>query len=852
MLDVTDNAKIAKANAAAAIASHRIDAKLAAHGLARGGYVPVMLMPVTIKQDGAGKVPASFERGEWSRPNDWPTKAKGTSLEEFAAMIELSASVPNIGILCGEPIARDRQHLGYLAGVDIDCDAPDLVAALAKKFGSKFACRKGRVDRSGCIPILVAIDSLDGMPEVYHRKGSSEDKIQVLKQGKQFVAFGAHPSGVMYQWRDADTKIRNIPSSRSLPVVTFSDLESIFSKHGFVRGAGKIGTKLDSKTKSVEAQRLSALQASGDMLSFDDLTEGDGAPYDGDAIRTIADDVETTFEDEETNADGNQSRNSARQSFINRLRARFSNMGIDNGFSVCVHFDNVCGEYVATGKTTGQYTASQFVKDWNNASQENRELYDAVVQEKAITRTEQFGQVSSDDDDGYGSDEPSADRQALIDKHKEVKVIEAEVIDSNDSDDVKVSKKQKQLDRLHKLFECLSDIPDVENDSVEWGIKHVTALCTTSIMIGMWGAGKSAIALDMGFAQSIGQPWGGKKTVHGVVVYVALENHGDIKRRLRAMRRCAIDAGKDISRCAFVVWKASIDLFDSKGEATRGETDLIEVAKLNSERFNLPIVQIVVDTVAKSRGAAKENEATDAGLYIKSLERIANATNANVMALHHPARNTEHARGSGALEADCDTLLNVSKATNGICTLKASEIKFRVGDPARARFSYRLKSEMTGTDEDGDPITVVLADSVEPVTSRPVGQKHPADDDGGLIQELPNVTPGDKIADRERQIVDHVFRAEAERTKPDDVSSASTLDALRLGVGEIVKLLNAWRVKHNLSSLARSSVQDVVFKMRDKRVLCADGAKGRPDYSLVKRSGLQPKNIATDNDEVAL
>jgi RecA-family ATPase len=822
----------------------RLQTMITAARLARGGYVPVLLLPVKMKHKSAGKIPSWFDRGEWFQPNDWDQKAKATTVEELRSVIAASPSIANLGVLCGEPVVRAKEQLGFLAGVDIDCDAPELVAALARKFEDKFTCRKGRVDRSGCIPVVLAVDSLKGLPEVYHRKGADGDAIQVLKKGKQFAVFGGHPSGVFYRWEDSDGHAREIPSARSLPVITFEELDSLFVEHGFIRGAGKSGDKLDGKVKYLEAQKLLRAHRDGDLPTFESLTDGDLAIYEATELEALAKGVADRYEDEETNADnGIQSRNGARQSFINILRTKYPTMGIEFGFAVCLHFDAVCGEFVTSGKTTGQYTADQFVKDWNNASEANKALYEAELQGKAAARTELFGAVEAD---GYGSDEPSAEYLARLEKREQAKAIDAEVITPTDTDDAKLTKQQKKLDRLHKLFDCLADIGDVENDSVAWGIKHVTALCTTSIMIGMWGAGKSAIAIDMGFAQSIGQPWGGKKTVHGVVVYVALENHGDIKRRLRALRRRAINEDKDISQCAFVVWKAPIDLFDPKGTATRGEVDLIDVAMLNAERFQLPVVQVIIDTVAKSRGVGKENEATDAGLYIKSMDRIANATGANVMALHHPARGTDHARGSGAYEADCDTLLNVSKA-NGVCTVKASEVKFRIGDPSKARFTYKLHSEQTGIDEDGDPITVVLATSVGPADSKP-GEGHPAEEDGG-DDEMPDVLPGDKVADRERQIIDHVFEAEAERTRPADVSAARTLATLRLGVGEITKVLNDWRVLHKLPRLSRQLVQNVVFSMREKGALTDTGSKSRPVYALGRRSVSKPETVEKGDED---
>ncbi len=91
---------------------------------------------------------------------------------------------------------------------------------------------------------------------------------------------------------------------------------------------------------------------------------------------------------------------------------------------------------------------------------------------------------------------------------------------------------------------------------------------------------------------------------------------------------------------------------------------------------------------------------------------------------------------------------------------------------------------------------------------------------------------GDERTDRERSVVEHVFNAEAERQRPEGESLTRARRRLELGMGEIVKRLNAWRKSVDLSVLVRSSVQDIVLPMVKTRMLEAGGTKSRPTYRL--------------------
>jgi hypothetical protein len=68
----------------------------------------------------------------------------------------------------------------------------------------------------------------------------------------------------------------------------------------------------------------------------------------------------------------------------------------------------------------------------------------------------------------------------------------------------------------------------------------------------------------------------------------------------------------------------------------------------------------------------------------------------------------EGVRGSGALQANVDTVIEVSRDASGRGTIKAGS-KFRIGNPSKVKLGYPLKSQVIGRDDDGDDIDVVLA-----------------------------------------------------------------------------------------------------------------------------------------------
>lgn len=369
-----------------------------------------------------------------------------------------------------------------------------------------------------------------------------------------------------------------------------------------------------------------------------------------------------------------------------------------------------------------------------------------------------------------------------------------------------------------KNFVYIENIRNGVLRMLDWCIKFVVARGTTSVAAGLWGAGKTAVFSDIGLHVGHGFEWRGRKVAKGVVIYVALENSEDVERRVATWCDIMQRAGRDLSGGAFVVHRGPCRLFDPSGKPTRDEKDLIEIANTAAAHYGLPVAMIVIDTLAQSIMPGNDNDAKDAGIYTAAMQRIVAATGANVTALAHPTKAGEGVRGSGALQANVDTVIEVSRDAAGRGTIKAGS-KFRVGNPSKVKFDYRLKSEVIGLDDDGDEISVVLAVEND---SEPKLAVDDSEDDAALV---PPDTAVDKLAATLRVLKERV----------NGLADATGIEANKIGVSkkEIFAALNKDRRGAGLPELKDSTiVSKLLGRLVDSGEIVKSGENRRTEYRL--------------------
>jgi hypothetical protein len=338
----------------------------------------------------------------------------------------------------------------------------------------------------------------------------------------------------------------------------------------------------------------------------------------------------------------------------------------------------------------------------------------------------------------------------------------------------------------------LVDLLVEPEDYTSWIVKNVLATQTTMIVAGLWGAGKTAVMVDMALHIAHGMSWRGQRVQRGVVLYAALENPKDVKSRVRAW--CKAHPDVDFDPC-FVTYTGQCTLFDQNNKPTQGEKRLISLANKAAKAQNIPVALVIIDTVSQAIIPGSDRE--HGSLFVASMQRIADATGACVTALHHPTKAGDEVRGDGAFQGNVDGILLLKRdLKTGLGSIKASSQKFRVGDPRKVNFGYRLTPVVVGKDEDGEDRTVVIATEAA-ADSWQVDEEGDDGDEGQNVPPPPD-TPGDRPA--------ALLRVIRERVELIASNTGDAFDEISLQAGEALRLWNAERKRSGLTEITDPAI----------------------------------------------
>ncbi len=241
------------------------------------------------------------------------------------------------------------------------------------------------------------------------------------------------------------------------------------------------------------------------------------------------------------------------------------------------------------------------------------------------------------------------------------------------------------LDRIENAMHVAPEL------NVPYVVKGWLHAGTLSVLYGPPGTGKTFLALDIANHVQNGEAWGGCRVTKSNVLYVAAEAGANFANRIAALDRPTLwmlpgpirlggpddDSGP--------IAEALGRLSDAKG----------------------PFGLIVVDTLARVMEGADENSGADIARLVAALSKLAKATGAHVMVIHHTGKDAERGmRGHSALLGAIDTEIRVSKDREDPAKKRivAEATKQRDMAPA-SPFVYRLAPVVLGTDADGDPVT---------------------------------------------------------------------------------------------------------------------------------------------------
>jgi hypothetical protein len=254
------------------------------------------------------------------------------------------------------------------------------------------------------------------------------------------------------------------------------------------------------------------------------------------------------------------------------------------------------------------------------------------------------------------------------------------------------------------------DLDDIENLAPpSFLVEDVLTESGLSMLWGRSGAMKSFVALDMSMCVATGMPWHGKKTRHGLVVYVAAEGSHGLGRRAIGWRRTR---GRELPAPLFKLIPHSVAL-------TSDDLDAMVAAILTLEAK--PVL-IVIDTLARTFGAGDENKQADMNAYVSAADRLREATGANVMIVHHSGVHEDRReRGSNVLRGAADTVIKVSRKDDNLdiinqgpegkqkdaeefktIKLRTQKVHFEQGSTEQSTLILNLREDSDTAEPDGN------------------------------------------------------------------------------------------------------------------------------------------------------
>jgi len=237
--------------------------------------------------------------------------------------------------------------------------------------------------------------------------------------------------------------------------------------------------------------------------------------------------------------------------------------------------------------------------------------------------------------------------------------------------------------------------PEIDGAELVEGLLDHGAM---SVTYGESNAGKTFVALDIGYSVASGTPWMGRAVDAALVIYVAAEGGTNIRKRISALRSAKQVPGP--VRMALV--SCSINLLEPAGDGVL----LVDLIRRAAEESGARPGLIVIDTLGRAMAGGNENAPEDMGAFVGNLDHIRAATGAHLMVVHHSGKNkAAGARGHSSLRAATDTEMEVTPGTVEITKQRDREGGQVIG--------FTLERVEVGTTADGKPVTSCVVRAIE-------------------------------------------------------------------------------------------------------------------------------------------
>jgi KaiC/GvpD/RAD55 family RecA-like ATPase len=212
---------------------------------------------------------------------------------------------------------------------------------------------------------------------------------------------------------------------------------------------------------------------------------------------------------------------------------------------------------------------------------------------------------------------------------------------------------KKQLTTVRKPKPLFVPLGSLEFRKPQWIIDGLLEKNAFAVCFGSPAAGKTFLVLDMALCIASGADFHGHAVDKGPVFYIAGEGHNGFARRAAAWSKVR---GVDLRDLPFFKSSRSIVLTEEESVDT-----MLDVVDEMARQYGNPAV-VIIDTLARSMGAADENSTQAMGGMIATVDEIRERYETTVLAVHHTGHGAkDRARGSSALLGAVDAEFKVEK-----------------------------------------------------------------------------------------------------------------------------------------------------------------------------------------------
>lgn len=225
-----------------------------------------------------------------------------------------------------------------------------------------------------------------------------------------------------------------------------------------------------------------------------------------------------------------------------------------------------------------------------------------------------------------------------------------------------------------------------------YAVKGLLHIGESSLLYGPPALGKTAIVAAIAAHSALGRDFADCLTQKTVVIYFAAEDSVGVHKRAFPYL-----SSPDFAPAPFYVVPTGFNMTDSKAVAS-----VIGFVKDVMAYHNTSQSLVVFDTLNRMLGLNDENSSAVIGTYMANAEKIAKATNAACLTVHHSGKgNTRSARGSSAISGNADNVFRLECSKNDRSLIHLVPEKLKSSEITKV-YGFRLESHFIGFDRDGE------------------------------------------------------------------------------------------------------------------------------------------------------